>query len=145
MVSSGGRGDPAWVSLSPAIRIASAVGKAGFAARAPKLRGSVYATLGPFFAQTTPPELRLRGRSDTRRWLIGGVVILVVVLGLFGAYASYHGENGVEPDARQDSIRAAPVSCVQSVGDSSMPGLETISYECTSFEDGVRRLSMCKS
>jgi hypothetical protein len=71
-----------------------------------------------------------------RRWLIGGVVILVVVLALLGAYASYHGENSVEPDARQDSIRAAPVSCVQSVVYYSMPGLETISYECTSIEGG---------
>jgi hypothetical protein len=82
-----------------------------------------------------------------RRWLIGGVVILVV-LALLGAYASYQGENSVEPDARQDSIRAAPVSCVQSVGGSSISGLETISYECTSVGGGrteivhVQKLSM---
>jgi hypothetical protein len=36
--------------------------------------------------QTTPPEPRLRGEVAKRRWLIGGVVVLLAtVLGLLGA------------------------------------------------------------
>lgn len=76
-----------------------------------------------------------------RRWLIGGVIVLLVaVLGLLGAYAVYHHENAVERNVHQEPLRhhgnASPVSCVQSGAVYATPSIVTSSYRCTS-EEGV--------
>jgi hypothetical protein len=67
-------------------------------------------------------------------WRIGGVILLVVVV--VGAYASYYRENEVKSRAHQESLRddgpASRVSCVRSPVSSATRFSEAISYHCTS-------------
>jgi hypothetical protein len=67
-----------------------------------------------------------------RRWLIRGVIVLVVALALLGAYASYHGRNNAEPDAHQELLRAPRVFCAPSFVQGISGPVQATSYRCTS-------------
>jgi len=72
-----------------------------------------------------------------RRWLIGGVIVLLVaVLGLLGAYALYR-KNAVTADAREAPLRAPRVSCAPSFVLGISGPVQATYYRCTST-DGAR-------